>query len=298
MDRQPAEVSLLLLLKGEPFAVPGTARLDNADGNRLIVHADDFGLCASVNRATIAALESGSITSASLMAPCEYFEPAVDYAARHPEMDIGLHLTVTSEWPAKRWGPVADMGKVRSLIDEDGCFYADADVLSARARPEEVYTELRAQIEKVLAAGLKPTHVDTHMFALFYNDALYSVYRQVAREQGLAFLVPSGPSFSQRTVRREEMLVHALLTAHPEIPAMEWTRAYVRSVSAQHAGVTQINVHLGFDDSELRDIAGGDTSWGAAWRQRDLEAVESREFRRAVRSDGVVLTRWNELPRT
>jgi len=85
--------------------------MDHAVGNRLILHADDFGLCASVNRATIAALESESITSASIMAPCEYFEPAANYAALHPEMDIGFHLTVTSELSATRWGSVAEMGK-------------------------------------------------------------------------------------------------------------------------------------------------------------------------------------------
>jgi len=146
-------------------------------GKRLIVHADDFGSCASVNRATIAALESEAISSASVMAPCDYFKPAVNYAARHPEMDIGLHLTVTSERPAKRWGPVADREKVPSLIDEDGCFYADADVLSERARPEEVYIELKVQMERALAMGMKPTHVDTHMFALFYNDALHQPAR-------------------------------------------------------------------------------------------------------------------------
>jgi predicted glycoside hydrolase/deacetylase ChbG (UPF0249 family) len=288
---------LFLILEDESFAAAGNPGLDHHVGKRLIVHADDFGLCASVNRATIAALESEAISSASVMAPCDYFEPAVNYAARHPEMDIGLHLTVTSEWPAKRWGPVAEREKVPSLIDEDGCFYADADVMSERARPEEVYIELKAQMERALAMGMKPTHVDTHMFALFYNDALHSVYRQVAQEHGLAFLAPSGPSFSKRTVRKEEMLVRALLTASPEIPAVEWTAAYVRSVGALYAPVTQINVHLGFDDSELRDITGGDTPWGAAWRQRDLAAVESEEFRRAVRSDGVVLTRWRELAR-
>jgi chitin disaccharide deacetylase len=297
MAHQAPPTSLFLILEDESFAAPGNPGQDDHLGKRLIVHADDFGLCASVNRATIAALESEAISSASVMAACDYFEPAVNYAARHPEMDIGLHLTVTSEWPAKRWGPVADREKVPSLIDEDGCFYADADVMSERARPEEVYIELKAQMERALAVGMKPTHVDTHMFALFYNDALHSVYRQVALEHGLAFLAPSGPSFSKRTVRKEEMLVRALLTASPEIPAVEWTAAYVRSVGALYARVTQINVHLGFDDSELRGIAGGDTPWGAAWRQRDLAAVESEEFRRAVRSGGVVLTRWRELAR-
>lgn len=282
-------------MEDEPHGVEEHHPRGRAREKRLIVHADDFGLCASVNRATIEALESEAISSASVMAPCEYFEAAAHYAACNREMDIGLHLTVTSEWPANRWGPVADREKVPSLIDEDGCFYADAEIVSARAQPDEVYIELKAQISRALAAGVKPTHVDTHMFALFYNDMLYSVYRQVAKECGIAFLAPGGPSFSKRTALREEMLVHALLTACPEIPVAEWTAAYVRSVKGLRAHVTQINVHLGFDDTELRSMTGGDAPWGAQWRQRDVAAIESEEFRRGVRRDGVVLTRWREL---
>jgi len=297
MVRQPLAVSLFPIMEDESPGAGGDQLWDCAHEKRLIVHADDFGLCASVNRATIAALESEAISSASVMAPCDYFEAAAHYAACNREMDIGLHLTVTSEWPVSRWGPVADREKVPSLIDEDGCFYADADVVSGRAQPEEVYIELKAQISRALAAGVKPTHVDTHMFALFYNDMLYSVYRQVAKECGIAFLAPRGPSFSKRTALKEEMLVRALLTARPEIPVAEWTAAYVRSVRALRAEVTQINVHLGFDDTELRGMTGGDTPWGAQWRQRDMAAVESEEFRREVRRDGVVLTRWRDLAR-
>ena len=292
---QPAAISLFPIMEDEPHDVEEHHPRGRAREKRLIVHADDFGLCPSVNRATIAALESEAISSASVMVPCDAFEATAYYAACNPEMDIGLHLTVTSEWPASRWGPVADREKVRSLIDEDGCFYADAEIVSARAQPEEVYIELKAQISKALAAGVKPTHVDTHMFALFYNDMLYSVYRQVAKEYDIAFLAPRGPSFSKRTALKEDVLVHALLTAHPEIPVVEWTAAYVRSVRALRGEVTQINVHLGFDDAELRGVTGEDAPWGAQWRQRDMAAVESEEFRREVRRDGVVLTRWREL---
>lgn len=101
MVGEPA-TSLFLILEDQSFLESENRETDQPNGKRLIVHADDFGLCASVNRATIAALEGKAISSASLMVPCEYFQPAADYAARHREMDIGLHLTVTSEWPAAR----------------------------------------------------------------------------------------------------------------------------------------------------------------------------------------------------
>ena len=292
---ETAGAALFLILRADTPADEETRARDCADRKRLIVHADDFGLCPSVNEATITALENGAITSASLMAPCEYFQPAAEYAARHPEMDLGIHLTVTSEWKAHRWGPVAERREVESLVDDDGCFWPEADRVAGQARLEEVYIELKSQVEKVLATRMKPTHIDTHMFALFYNEGLYSAYRAVAQEYGLPFLVPSGPSFSIGAARRDKMLVHTLLTARPEIPAAKWTSAYVRSLESLHGGVTQVNVHLGFDCPDLRRITGEDTPWGSTWRQRDSDVVASGEFQEALRSAGIERTRWREL---
>src|SRR5260221_7800243 len=125
--------------------------------NLLIVHADDLGVTHPVNAASIKALESGAVNSASIMVPCPWFPEIADYAKSHPELDFGLHLTLTSERVYYRWGPVAPADKVPSLVDKNGYFHHDWSP-ETRIDPREAEIELRAQIDRAYAIGVKPTH--------------------------------------------------------------------------------------------------------------------------------------------
>src|SRR5689334_14110270 len=93
------------------------------DAKLLIVHADDVGMTHSINAATIAALDTGLVNSASIMVPCPWFPEIADYAKSHPQVDFGLHLTLTSERVYYRWGPVASKDKLPTLVDENGYFH-------------------------------------------------------------------------------------------------------------------------------------------------------------------------------
>src|SRR5882724_3088681 len=130
------------------------------DAKLLIVHADDLGFTHSVNAASIKALESGAVNSASIMAPCPWFPEIADYAKSHPEMDFGLHLTLTSERVYYRWGPVAPADNVRSLLDENGYFHHDWTA-TTKIDPREAELELRAQIARAYTMGVRPTHLDS-----------------------------------------------------------------------------------------------------------------------------------------
>src|SRR5438552_14004846 len=118
------------------------------DAKLLIVHADDLGAAHSINRASIRALESGLVSSASIMVPCPWLSEIAAYARSHPEVDLGLHLTLTSEWSLYRWGPVLGKERVPSLLDSSGYFYSLESEAAAHIDVKEAEAEVRAQIAR------------------------------------------------------------------------------------------------------------------------------------------------------
>ena len=148
-------------------------RLGYPPGTKLIVvHADDLGETHAVNAAAIKALQGGTINSASLMVACPWFPEMADYARSHPDADLGLHLTLTSERVYYRWGPVAPSDKVPSLVDANGYFHHDWD----HVRPidaKDVEIELRAQVERALSMGVRPTHLDSHQYRLIMSGKIF-----------------------------------------------------------------------------------------------------------------------------
>lgn len=179
-----------------------------ADAKLLIIHADDLGVAHSENLATFEALNRGAVSSASIMVPCPWLTEAADYARAHPDADLGVHLTLTSEWKTYRWGPVSPRDQVPSLLDPDGYFYRTAADVARHARVADVERELRAQVETALKMGIHPTHLDSHMGALFTTPALIAALVKVARAYHLPFLVgrfprrPAGDLRIRRTHRR------------------------------------------------------------------------------------------------
>src|SRR5690348_9196622 len=127
------------------------------------------------------------------MVPCPWFTEVADFAKSHPGMDLGLHLTLTSEWKTYRWGPVAPRDRVASLLDPNGYFYLDNGPVAAHARPEEAEVEVRSQIKRALAMGIRPTHLDIHMGTLAATPQLYSVLIKVAHEYRLPFMAVKLP---------------------------------------------------------------------------------------------------------
>ena len=158
------------------------------DSRLAVVHADDFGMCHAQNLGVLRALREGAASSASLMVPCPWFPAAATLATHHGGFDLGVHLTLTSEWSGYRWGPVAGASAVPSLCDAEGYLPRTVDELRAKAKPDEVEIELRAQIEQTLAAGIDVTHLDAHMGAAFLPP-FTEVYAQLLRDYRLPGLL-------------------------------------------------------------------------------------------------------------
>lgn len=133
----------------------------------LIVNADDYGLCHSVNIGIQQLLTERCISSATLMVPCAWAKEAALWSKLNPQFDIGVHFTFTSEWELYRWGPVKRAGDSTSLVDEEGYFHSDCQSFELKAESGQVYAELVAQVEMALKLGLNPSHADSHMGSLY-----------------------------------------------------------------------------------------------------------------------------------
>jgi predicted glycoside hydrolase/deacetylase ChbG (UPF0249 family) len=269
-----------------------------ANAKLLILNADDLALAHAEDVASFAALEQRWVTSGTVMVPCPWFTEVASYAKAHPQADLGLHLTLTSEWDTYRWGPVAPHNLVSSLIAPDGYFYPDRASLVAHAKPDEVETELRAQIDRALSMGLQPTHLDAHMHVLYATPELFDVFIKVARAYKLPIRIArNDPLFRPRIAQMApgDPIPDAIFSPGEDVPASGWVDYYVNLVRNLKPGVTEVFVHLAKDDAESQAIMMHHSGWGAAWRQRELDAMSSPAFREALRDNGVILIGWREI---
>src|ERR1700730_17266350 len=195
MNRKLISVlSLLLLCVANAFAQNAAPSLAEklgfpADTRLLIVHADDVGMTHAVNAATITALESGLVNSASIMVPCPWFPEIADYAKAHPDIDFGLHLTLTSERVYYRWGPVASKDKLPSLVDANGYFQHDWS-RDTHIDPKDAEIELHAQIDRAYASCLHANHLYSHQYPLIDNDKeLFELFLRLSHAYQLPLFV-------------------------------------------------------------------------------------------------------------
>jgi hypothetical protein len=272
------------------------------DARLLVIHADDFGMSHSVNRATIEALTNKWITSASILVPCPWFPEVVRFARANPDADLGIHMAVNSEWTTYRWGPVSGRSEVPSLLDPDGYLPLVEPTVVAQAKPADVERELRAQVDRARTAGINLTHLDSHMATLFRSPELFDVYRRMGPAYGLPLLLEragarGGDEAGFQTGAQQDALIDRVLSINPGVSAAEWQKTYEAMLAPLTPGVYQLIVHLAYDDDEMRGATADHPDWGAAWRQQDLELVKSDSFRKFLADQKFVLIGWRELAR-
>lgn len=302
--RLPAGSSIFLLF----FAVSLWGQAKNiaerlgypADSKLLIVHADDLAVAHSVDAASFDALEKGSITSASIMMPCPWVTEVAAFAQTHPDADLGLHLTLTSEWKTYRWGTVAPSDKVPSLFNPAGTLWNDTPLVGQHAKAEEVEIELRAQVENAISLGIHPTHLDTHMGAVTASPEIFAAYVKVAHDYHLPFLAVRIPGVTDRlmsVLSEKDVVLDSLVIAGPGIQAADWNKFYLNAIKSMKPGLTEMIVHLGHDDAELQAVMVDHADYGSAWRQRDYDFVSSSEFTKALKENHIILVKWKDMQR-
>lgn len=293
-------LALLLLVANVQAQQTLAERLGYPAGSKLlIVHADDLGMSHSVNTATIKAFETGLVNSGSIMVPCPWLTEIAAYARANPQADLGLHLTLTSEWTNFRWGPVTPKDRVASLLDKDGYFRLTETEAAKYADPKEVEMEIRAQIERARALGIVPTHLDSHMGTLYQNKALFDVFLRVAREYKLPVRVAKEwfprADFIESSLAANDVFIDHTLDINAGVAPRDWASFYSEAIRKLQPGVTEVVIHLAFDDSEMRGATFDHPDWGAAWRQRDFEFFTSEAFRKLLEENKIKLVTWREI---
>jgi len=286
---------------------PALRRLGFADSERVaIIHTDDIGMCQASVTAFAELAAFGLISSGAVMVPCAWFPAAAAGSRSKPEVDLGVHLTLTCEWDAYRWGPISTCDALSGLLDAERYFYRSTELAQAHGRPEAVARELAAQIERALAAGMRPTHVDTHMGAV-YSAAFLPAYLDVARRYRLApmFFRDEEAGWRARGADAETAVVMAQLSRQLEdagVPLLDNIAMMPldapddrisqakRMFEGLPPGLTHFIIHPSHDTPELRAIA-------ADWPSRvaDYQTFMSDELRAYVRDTGIQVIGYRAL---
>ena len=264
----------------------------------LIIHADDLGLAKSVNKATFDALEKGGVNSASIMANCKFINEIKKYSKEIPNVDLGVHLTVTNEWKNYRWKSLMPANKSQTLVNNIGEFPVGIKNFVLRADPDELKKELQAQINKIKSLGIEPTHIDSHEGALFFNKDHFRVYLEIGEKNKLPVFVPKGVDahFNKGFPKPENVVViKDLYMARKGLKRSEWEAFYLNTLNGLKPGLSQLIVHLGYNDNEMREISVDHPDYGASWRHLDYKAVTSDGFLKALKQNNIKLVTWKEI---
>jgi predicted glycoside hydrolase/deacetylase ChbG (UPF0249 family) len=286
---------------------PVLRRLGFADDDRLaIIHTDDIGMCQASVDAFANLWDFGLISSGAVMVPCPWFLQAAEYARAHPQADLGVHLTLTSEWKTYRWGPISTRDPRSGMIDGEGCFYHRIGPAREYGEPDFVQAEMEAQVERAFAMGMQPTHVDTHMGTVAHPKFLRG-YLRVALKYHLPPMIfrmdEAGwmaAGLDAQTAALAVMVTHQL--EETGLPLLDHLRGLdldlpenrldlaKAAFSSLQPGITHFIIHPSVDTPELRAIT---PDWRA--RAADYQTFLSEDLRDYLPSIGVKVIGYRQI---
>lgn len=283
-------------------------RLGYPEGKKvLLLHMDDIGMCPEANTAAERYIENNHIISGAVMMPCPNATGFINWAKANPKADIGLHLTLTSEWKTYRWPPLTDPAKVPGLIDQEGKLWRDVPAVVTHASPAEVETEIRAQIEKCLALGYTPTHIDTHMGTLYGSPDYVEVFFKVAQEYNIPAnaidlsdlevvnkFKEQGYPINDDVVKLADEYRLPKLDNFSSVPSgktyEEKRDKFFALVKSLNPGLTEIIFHPSVETENLKTITN-------SWQQRVWEAqlFSDPVVHQFFEQEEIIHTNWKEI---
>ncbi len=225
-----------------------------ADARVIILSGDEYGECHAVNGAFFEMLAAGTMTSPSLTTVYAWASEAAAWQRAHPEVDCGVHLVLTCQHQALRWGPIS---RSPGLCDPHGYMWPNNEAVWEHATVAEGYAEGKAQVERFLAFGLTPSHLDPHMGAVRRNpEWLRNVYARLAREYKLPIRMAAPTNEEEAAMRAELAESGVLMSDHMRLgggkQGLSFGEFAVRQLRELPPGVTDFYMHPAHDTPELR----------------------------------------------
>jgi len=280
MDRRQFCLRTAGVLAAMPLANAGLAQTRQAaDQIKLIVRADDIGSAHAANVACIRSFRDGIARSVEVMAPCPWFNEAVAMLRETPGYDVGVHLTLTSEWANYKWGPITQSP---SLVDSSGYFFAtNRDFLAAKWDIHEVEKELRAQIELAKKHIAQVTHLSSHMGTPTSTPELQTLVRRLAAEYKLPIETPGAQWFRW--------------PADNNTAAEQREAALVKALEELKPGIWVLVEHPGLDTDEMRAI--GHEGYGnvAAHRDGVTRSFTSERVKEVIKERSIQLVSYGQI---
>jgi hypothetical protein len=313
---------LTLFARGQAPDTTYAERLGFPKGSRvLILHVDDAGMSFDSNLGAEMALTKGVSTSVSVMMPCPWVPGFVHFLKNHPEIDAGLHLTLTSEWVSYKWAPVSGRKNVPGLVDTGGYFWPTVAAVVKHARADEIEMEMTAQLDKARSMGFEPTHLDTHMGTVYGSPEFLMRYISLGIKNHIPVMLPGGADvliqaqmmFPDATIKTLRLLGKQLWNAG--LPVLddlhnfsyEWTipndiasddkkldeyktTKYIEALKSLKPGLTMMIMHCTETGNEFKYISDSGPT-----RKGDLLAMMNPAFKKALQDQGIILTTWREV---
>ncbi|MEM8860568.1 MAG: polysaccharide deacetylase family protein [Chloroflexota bacterium] len=289
---------------------PVLEKLGLSDTDRAVVfHADDIGMLNASNQAWSELAEGTPMTAASVMVPCSWFPAAAKAIVQNENADVGVHTVLTSEWEAYRWRPISTAGTETGLLDDDGFLFNATQPVQENADVEAATAEMKAQIERALAAGIDVTHIDSHMGAVFHPRLLEAYIRLGFAYQVPALIMRSTPEglqqlgFSEQVanqvigalqfVEAQGMPLFDSITMLPlrEAQSVPERMKYAQNILENYGpGLHYFIFHPAVESLELKSTA---PDWDA--RAGDYELFKSEEWAQIVEDSGVKLVSMRQV---